>query len=298
MVEARTREPRPEKVAVVDEVRRRFAESNAAILTEYRGLPVPEMEILRRALGAVGGDYKIFKNTLVRRAVQESGLQSLEALLEGPTAIAFVREDVAAVAKVLRDFARTNPNLVVKGGLIGSSLLDAKTTAALADLPSKDVLLAQLAGALAAPMQRFASLLAALPQKFAYALSALVDQRGGVPEAEPAARAEQALTEPPAGETAPTETNASQAASPEAVSTEGSLAEGPTEEAAPAEASVTDAVSAEDSSGETGSSDGRAETAPAEVSAASEAIAASPPESAPANEAPEAEADGDVASPE
>src|SRR6202034_4054507 len=105
----------------------------------------------------------------------------IQTLLEGPTAIAFGREDVAAVAKVLRDFARANPALIVKGGLIGSDLVDARTTGLLADLPSRDVLLAQLAGALAAPMQRFAALLAALPQKLAYGLSALIDQRGGAP---------------------------------------------------------------------------------------------------------------------
>ena len=182
-VQVQEREPRAEKVAVVKEVQTRLADANGAILTEYRGLGVPELQTLRRALRAAGGEYKIYKNTLVRRAVQDSTFSALETLLVGPTAITFVRDDVAAVAKVLRDFSRTNPALVVKGGFIGADLLDAQTTAALADLPSRDVLLAQIAGALAAPMQRFAGLLAALPQKFAYGLSALLEQRGGVPEA-------------------------------------------------------------------------------------------------------------------
>lgn len=176
-METTLREPRPEKVAVVEEVRARLGSSSAAILTEYRGLKVADLEALRKALGSAGGEYKVYKNTLVRRAVREQGLEVLDALLEGPTAIAFVRDDVSSVAKVLRDFARTNPALVVKGGLVGTNLLDARSTAALADLPSRDVLLAQVAGMLAAPMQRFAGLLAAVPQKLAYGLQALVDQR-------------------------------------------------------------------------------------------------------------------------
>jgi large subunit ribosomal protein L10 len=174
-------EPRPEKVAVIEEVRKRLSLSSAAILTEYRGLKVKEMEALRRALTAAGGDYKVYKNTLVRRAAQESGLAELEPMLEGPTAIAFVRDDVAAVAKVLRDFARTSPSLVVKGGLVGRSLFDADGANKLAELPSRDVLLAQLAGAIAAPMAKLAALMKALPQNLAYGLSALLEARGGVP---------------------------------------------------------------------------------------------------------------------
>ncbi len=176
-METTLREPRPEKVAVVDEVRARLGAAAAAILTEYRGLRVADIERLRQALAAAGGEYKIYKNTLVRRAVAERQIEGLDPLLEGPTAVAFVRDDAAAVAKVLRDFARTHPALVVKGGLLGDNLLDARATAALADLPSREVLLAQFAGLLAAPMQRFAALLQAVPQKLAYGLQALIDQR-------------------------------------------------------------------------------------------------------------------------
>lgn len=188
-METTLREPRPEKVAVVSEVRERLEAASATILTEYRGLRVADLEQLRQALAAAGGEYKIYKNTLVRRAAHEEGVEGLDPLLEGPTAIAFVRDDVAAVAKVLRDFARTHPALVVKGGLLGESLLDARATTALADLPSRDVLLAQIAGALAAPMQRFAALLAAVPQKLAYGLQALIDQRKAAGEELPAADA-------------------------------------------------------------------------------------------------------------
>src|SRR5207245_5554696 len=114
-----------------------------------------------------------------------------------PTAIAFVDGDAAAVAKALRDYARTNPALVVKGGLLGMKALSADEVRTLAELPSRDVLLSQIAGALAAPMQQFAGLLQALPRNFAYGRNALLDERGGAPE--PAA---EVTTPGPADETA------------------------------------------------------------------------------------------------
>jgi large subunit ribosomal protein L10 len=174
--------PRPEKVAVVDEVREHFNGADAAILTEYRGLTVTELSNLRRALRPAGGEYKVYKNTLVRFAARDLGID-LDSLLEGPTAIAFVKGDAVTVAKALRDFARTNPKLVVKGGLLGEKVLDAKDTAALADVAPREVLLARLAGGMAAPMVQFAGLLQALPRNLAYGLKALIDQRGGAPEA-------------------------------------------------------------------------------------------------------------------
>ena len=182
--------PRAEKVALVEEVRTRLSSSSAAILTEYRGLKVSELATLRRALRQAGGEYKIYKNTLVRFAVRDLGLEPLEPLVEGPTAIAFVDGDAASVAKALRDFARTNPHLVVKGGLLGQNVLSAADASALAELPSRDRMLALFAGALAAPMQQFAGLLQALPQNLAYGLRALLDERGGAPvEAESAPEA-------------------------------------------------------------------------------------------------------------
>jgi large subunit ribosomal protein L10 len=173
--------PRPEKVAVVDEVREHFNDSDAAILTEYRGLTVTEISNLRRALRPAGGEYKVYKNTLVRFAARDLGID-LDAMLEGPTAIAFVKGDAVTVAKALKDFARTNPKLVVKGGLLGEKVLTPADTTALAELPSRDVLLARIAGGLAAPMQKFAGLLQALPRNMAYGLKALIDQKGGAPE--------------------------------------------------------------------------------------------------------------------
>ncbi len=168
--------PRPEKRAVVSEVRARLDASDAALLTEYRGLSVSAISTLRRALNAAGGDYKIYKNTLVRIATREAGLE-LDAMLTGPTAVAFVHGDAVTVAKALRDFARTNPALVVKGGLLGTKVLDAAGARALADVAPREELLARLAGGLAAPMQQFAGLLSALPRNFAYGLKALIDQK-------------------------------------------------------------------------------------------------------------------------
>jgi len=181
--------PRPEKVAVVDEVKARLEDSDAAFLTEYRGLTVKDIASLRGQLRSFGADYKIYKNTLVRFAVRDLDLTDLEPSLTGPTAITFIKGDAAAVAKTLRDFAKTNPNLVVKGGVLGSKALTAKDAAALADLPSREVVLSQFAGLLAQPMQQFAGLLQALPRNFAYGLKALVE-KGGASDA-------------PAAETAP-----------------------------------------------------------------------------------------------
>jgi len=172
--------PRPAKVAVVNEVRERLSSADAAILTEYRGLNVAEMARLRRSLREAGGQYKIYKNSLVRFAVRELGLEELEQMLLGPTAIAFVDGDAAAVAKSLRDFSRTNPALVIKGGVLGTTVLSAADAGALAELPTRDQLLAQLAGAMAAPLQQLAGLMAAIPRNFAYGIRALADQQGGL----------------------------------------------------------------------------------------------------------------------
>ncbi len=179
--------PRAEKIAAVEAVREHLDQSDAAILTEYRGLKVADLASLRRELRGVGAEYRIYKNTLVRRATTGTPQAAMSEMLSGPTAIAFVDSDVAAAAKVLREFARSHPALVVKGSFVGTGVLDAPTTNALADLPSREALLAQIAGALAAPMRQFAGLLKALPQSFAYGLSALIDQRsaaGGVPTAD------------------------------------------------------------------------------------------------------------------
>jgi large subunit ribosomal protein L10 len=187
---------RPEKVAVVEEIRTKLADADAALLTEYRGLTVPELAALRASLRGSGTEYKVFKNTLARRAVADSALDDVASMFEGPVAIAFVRGDAAGAAKALREFGRTNSALVLKGGLLGERIIGPVEIDALAELPSRDVLLAMVAGAFQAPLTKAAGLFQAFTRNFAYGLQALIDQRGGVPAEPEAAEPEAAESEP------------------------------------------------------------------------------------------------------
>lgn len=214
METART-EPRPEKVAIVAEVRERLEQSSSVLVTEYRGLSVKAMADLRRTLRPAGGTYKVYKNTLVRRAASEAGLD-LDEHLVGPTALAFTGTtpdgspgDVVSVAKVLKEFARVNPALVVKGGLLDGTTLNADEVRRLADIEPREVLLAKLAGLMAAPMTQFAGLLEALPRNFAYGLKALIDQGGAA-----GAPAAPAPADTMADEAAPVDTVADDEAAP------------------------------------------------------------------------------------
>ena len=182
--------PRPEKVAVVTEVRERLEATDAVVITEYRGLDVPALAELRKSLRDAGGEYKIYKNTLVRLAAADLDLE-IEELLSGPTALAFTATrpdgsagDPVTVAKALRDFGKDHEQLVIKGGMLGDERLDADEILKLASIAPREELLASFAGLLAAPMQQFAGLLAALPQNFAYALQALIEKSGGADSAE------------------------------------------------------------------------------------------------------------------
>ena len=169
--------PRPDKVAVVAEVSEKLTAAQAVVLTEYRGMSVSQLASLRRALRSSGTEYKVYTNTLVRRAADEAGMSALNEQLVGPTGVMFVSGDIATAAKALRDYSKANPLLIIKGGLLGTKLVSEKDVQALADLPSRDVLLAQLAGAFQAPMTKMAGLLQALPRNFAYGLKALIDQK-------------------------------------------------------------------------------------------------------------------------
>lgn len=230
--------PRPEKVAVVAEVKEKLSSASATILTEYRGLTVKDIATLRRTLRQAGGEYKVYKNTLVRFAARDLGLD-IEDLLTGPTAVAFVDGDAVNVAKALRDFSRTNPILVVKGGVLGEKVLTAKDAAALADVPPREVLLARLAGGMAAPMQQFAGLLQALPRNLAYGLKALIDKGGANPGAEPApadvAAGEPAPADAAAGEPEPVEAVESPAPDASAEPPAEGAGEAPEVEAPPAD---------------------------------------------------------------
>lgn len=172
-----TENPRAEKVAVVDEVAAKLQSADAVIITEYRGLKVGQLAGLRRQLRDAGGEYKVFKNTLARLGAAKAGVEGLDEMLLGPSGITFVTGDVAAVAKALRDAAKANPLLVIKGGSMGGKVLSTKDVEALAELPSREVLLAMFAGALQAPLVKTAGLLQALPRNFAFGLKALIDQK-------------------------------------------------------------------------------------------------------------------------
>jgi large subunit ribosomal protein L10 len=199
---------RPEKTAVVQEIQNKLGEADAAVLTEYRGLGVRALADLRGALRPVNAEYKVFKNTLARRAAEEAGLTDLLPLFEGPVAIAFVRGDVVPAAKALRDFGRTNPELVVKGGLLGTRQLTVAEITALADIPPRDQLLGMLAGGFQAPLTKAAGLFQAFTRNFAYGVQALIDHRAAAEPADAAAEPE------PAGGTAepaqPSESEASE----------------------------------------------------------------------------------------
>ena len=242
---------RPEKVAVVDEIRTKLDEADAAILTEYRGLTVSELANLRGALRPAATEYKVFKNTLARRAADEAGLTDLSSLLQGPTAIAFVRGDAVAAAKAIREFAKVAPALVVKGGLLGSRVMTPGDIDALADIEPREVLLARLAGGFQAPLVKAAGLFQAFTRNFAYGLKAYVDQRieGGevldVPaEAAPEAPADEAPTEAAAEAEAP----AAEAESDGPAETESEVTEVETDAPAAGEASAEPPVVADEAS--------------------------------------------------
>ena len=151
---------RPDKAAAVAELAEEFRGSAAIVLTEYRGLTVKQLTELRRSLGG-NASYAIVKNTLTKIAAQEAGVEGIDDHLVGPSAIAFVKGDPVDAAKGLRDFARANPVLVIKGGVLDGKPLSADEIKKLADLESREVLLAKLAGAMKASLSGAASLFAA-----------------------------------------------------------------------------------------------------------------------------------------
>ena len=163
---------RPDKAAKVAELKEEFSTSAAAVLTEYRGLTVKDLRNLRRSLGE-DATYAVAKNTLAAIAAKEAGIEGLDESLTGPTAIAFVKGDIAAAAKGLRDFAKANPFLAIKGGVLEGKFLDSQAVLKLADLESREVLLAKMAGALQANLAKAAYMLAAPLSQGARVLGAL-----------------------------------------------------------------------------------------------------------------------------
>ena len=211
---------RPDKAAAVAELTDAFRESSAAVLTEYRGLTVAQLKELRRSL-AGDATYAVVKNTLTKIAAKQAGVESLDSLLEGPSAIAFVTGDAVTVAKSLRDFGRNHPLLVVKGGVLDGKPLTAAEIRTLADLESREVLLAKLAGAMKASLSQAVGLFAAPLSQAARLFGALEAQKRSEPQA--------AAAEPAAAEPAAAEPAAAEPAAPEPAAAEPAEAELPTD---------------------------------------------------------------------
>lgn len=219
---------KPTKASSVAEITEHFRSSSAAVLTEYRGLTVAQLKELRRALG---GDvtYAVVKNTLTKIAARDAGVSGIDELLAGPSAIAFVKGDPVDAAKAIRGFAKDNPALVIKGGIMDGAALSAADINKIAELESREVLLSKLAGALKATQSQAAALFAAPLAQAARALGALQTKAQADPSvlaagapaappapAEPEAPAAEASTEDSPAEASADVTTAEESATPEA----------------------------------------------------------------------------------
>jgi large subunit ribosomal protein L10 len=213
---------RPDKVAAVAEVTKNLNDSAATLLTHYRGLSVPELQELRAELRKANASYRVIKNTLSRRAMAEAGIEGLDELLEGPTALVFCEEDPVGPAKALKAFSKDHPDLLIRGGYLDGEVLDEAEATKLADLESREELLAKLAGLMNGALANTARLLQAPIEKQAQLVQALIDAGGaaGAPSDEapagdepatasdeqPAAEEPTAEAEEPAAEQEPEQT--------------------------------------------------------------------------------------------
>lgn len=167
---------KPAKVQAVEEIKEHFQNSTTAVVTEYRGLSVPQVTALRKALGD-SATYTVAKNTLVKRAAKEAGVEGLDDLLSGPTAIAFVTGEVVDAAKALKTFTKDNKALVIKGGVMDGVALSAAELDKIAELESREVLLAKMAGALKGNQAKAAGLFNAPGSQLARLFAALQDKK-------------------------------------------------------------------------------------------------------------------------
>lgn len=233
---------RPEKEQIVSELTERLRSSDTLIVADYRGLSVKEIDDLRTKLIEQGADFTVVKNSLTRRAAEAAGADALLALLEGPTAIAFLEEggDPVAVAKALADSAKTTKILAVRGGIMQGRTISAEDVEELAKLPPADVLRGQVLGAVAAPLYTIVGLFAAPLQNLHGLIQARIDQLGG--EATEDAAAE--MSEPePAAEAAPeTEAEAAPEAEADSEAAQEQVAEAAAEETEPAGDTEADAA--------------------------------------------------------
>jgi large subunit ribosomal protein L10 len=258
---------REQKAAAVAEIAESIKEADAVFAVDYRGISVPQAAELRTRLRDVDASFRVVKNSLTERAVDEVGADALKALLEGPTALTFVRGDAALAAKALQTFRRETDTLEFKGGLLGAEALDTEQILALARLPARDVLYGQLVGVVASPISGLVRGLNALIAGLALQLGQIVEKKesGEIPAGEPPAAAAEPAAEPAA----------EAAAEPAAEAAAEPAADAAAEPAAEAEAPAADAE------------------APAEEAAAEETPAETATEEAPA-QAPEAEAADDT----
>lgn len=193
--------PTPQKAKTIEQATEKYQKAAGILFTEYRGLKVAEMQALRKELGAKGAEIQVIKNTLFKIAAGDDAEKFTEELTSGPTAVAFVYENESDCAKVLMDFAKTHKNLVVKGGLIGGKIVDAKGVENLSKLPPREVLIAQVIGAIAAPLSNLVGVIEALYADPIRVIGAVADKvnEGGAPAA---AAAEAPAAEAPAAEPA------------------------------------------------------------------------------------------------
>jgi len=271
---------REQKAAAVAEIADQLKESEAVFAVDYRGISVPQAAELRVRLREADATFRVVKNTLTERAADEAGAETLKALLEGPTALTFVRGDAALAAKAISTFGRETDTLAFKGGLLGAEPLDPEQILAISRLPARDILYGQLVGLAASPITGLVRGLNALIAGLAIQLGQIVEKKesGEIPAGEPPATSETEASES-AAEAVPAADEAEASAdvpAAEAATEEAPAAEAATEEAAPADA----------------------EAAPAEEAAASEDAPAG--EAAPATDdapaEPEASAEGDTTS--
>jgi large subunit ribosomal protein L10 len=168
---------RSKKEQVVEELKRDLAAAQAVIVTDFKGLPMGEMGDLRLKLRAAGGEYRVAKNTLMKLAAKDTSVSKLSDFLTGNNALGTTRGDAAALAKALCDFSKSNDKFVIKGGILGDKVLTAAQITALANLPSREVMLSTLLGTMNAVPTNMVRVLAAVPQKLVYCLAAIRDRK-------------------------------------------------------------------------------------------------------------------------
>lgn len=180
--------PRPDKVQAVEDIKQRFLQASAAFLTEYRGLPVARQQELRGALHDAGAGYKVLKMSLTRRALDELGMEGMDDWLTGPTAIAFTSDDPVPTARALADFAKANEAFLIKGGWFNGEAISSEVVSQLANIDSREALLAKMAGAFKGPLNKMAAVMGSFTRDAASLFSALLERKEeSPPEAAPAA---------------------------------------------------------------------------------------------------------------